>query len=199
MVYIDDCLQRFSTAEVDALIATFPPQRAELLARFSNESARRQGALAYLLLCKALSGDFGISEPPTFVFGEHGKPFLAEHPDVHFNLSHCRVAVACALASSPVGVDIESIRTARPDLVRRTMNDEEARHILSADDPDREFTILWTRKEAVLKLSGRGIVDDMKSVLTSVPSSVRVTTTVRDAYIFSEAEFPYQTLPAGGR
>ncbi len=187
MVYIDDCLQRFSTAEVDALISSFPPQRARLLSRYRNEAARRQGALAYLLLCRALREDFGIPEPPTFAFGEHGKPFLAEHPDLHFNLSHCRVAVACAVSHSPVGVDIESIRTARPDLVRRTMNAEEAQSILSADDPNRAFTVLWTRKEAVLKLSGRGIVDDMRAVLTSTPASVRITTTVRDAYIFSEA------------
>ncbi len=186
MVYIDDRLQRFTTAEVDSLIATFPPQRAELLARYRNESARRQGALAYFLLCRALREDFGIAEPPVFSFGEHGKPFLAEHPDLHFNLSHCRVAVACAVSSSPVGIDIESIRKARPDLVRRTMNDDEAQSIISSSDPDREFTILWTRKEAVLKLSGRGIVDDMKSVLTTA-FSVSVTTTVRDAYIFSEA------------
>ncbi len=67
------------------------------------------------------------------------------------------------------------------------MNAAEAQNILSADDPNREFTILWTRKEAVLNLSGRGIVDDMRDVLTSVPSSVRLTTTVRNAYIFSEA------------
>ncbi len=186
MVYIDDRLQRFSTAEVDSLISSFPPQRAELLARYRNEAARRQGALAYLLLCRALREDFGILEPPVFSFGEHGKPFLAEHPDLHFNLSHCRVAVACAVSHSPVGIDIESIRTARPDLVRRTMNAAEAQSILSADDPDREFTILWTRKEAVLKLSGRGIVDDMRDVLTSAPS-VSITTTVRNAYIFSEA------------
>ncbi len=187
MVYIDDRLQRFTTAEVDALISTFPSQRAELLARYRNEAARRQGALAYLLLCRALREDFGIPEPPVFAFGEHGKPFLAEHPDLHFNLSHCRSAVACTVSHSPVGIDIESIRTARPDLVRRTMNSEEILHILSSTNPDREFTILWTRKEAVLKLSGRGIVDDMSDVLASSPSSVSVTTTVRDAYIFSEA------------
>ncbi len=187
MIYIDDRLQRFTTAEVDSLISSFPPQRAELLARYRNEAARRQGALAYLLLCRALREDFGIPEPPVFAFGEHGKPFLAEHPDLHFNLSHCLSAVACAVSRSPVGIDIESVRKARPDLVSRTMNAAEAQRIFSSPDPDREFTVLWTRKEAVLKLSGRGIVDDMRSVLTTTSSSVRLTTTVRDAYIFSEA------------
>ena len=47
------------------------------------------------------------------------------------------------------------------------MSEAEKRQIAVADDPDAEFTLLWTKKEALLKLTGEGITDDLKTVLTS--------------------------------
>ena len=47
------------------------------------------------------------------------------------------------------------------------MSEAENRRIVAADDSDTEFTLLWTRKEALLKLTGEGITDDMKTVLES--------------------------------
>ncbi len=186
MIYIDDNLQRFATEELDALINQFPQQRRDALLRYRNEAARRQGALAYLLLCRALREEYGMTEQPTFSFGEHGKPSLAERPDIHFNLSHCLTAVACAVSDHPIGIDIESIRTAKPALVRHTMSESEANHILTSPNPDIEFTILWTRKEALLKMSGSGISTDMRGVLKECGTNIR--TTICERYVCSVAE-----------
>ncbi len=184
-LYVDDNLQRFSPQEIESLISGFPRQRRERLLGYRNHEARRQGALAYLLLCKALRERYSL-EAPDFAFNEHGKPYLPNHPDIHFNLSHCRNAVACALSSEPVGIDIESIRTAKEALVRHTMNDEEARTILSAPQPNLQFTILWTRKEALLKLRGTGIATDLRSILNDCDA--RIDTTVRSTFVCSVAQ-----------
>ena len=53
----------------------------------------------------------------------------------------------------------------RDALAHYTLCDEEYNRVMSADDPDAEFTKLWTRKEALLKLTGEGITDDIKTVL----------------------------------
>ncbi|MCD8266207.1 MAG: 4'-phosphopantetheinyl transferase superfamily protein [Prevotellaceae bacterium] len=184
-LYVDDDLQRLSDEEIASLISQFPRQRRERLLAYRNLSARRQGALAYLLLREALRERFGL-EAPDFAFNEHGKPFFPNYPDIHFNLSHCRDAVACALSREPVGVDIESIRTAKPALVSHTMNEEEARTILSAPQPNLQFTILWTRKEALLKLRGTGIAADLAGVLSDC--GARIDTTVSGTYVCSVAQ-----------
>ena len=90
---------------------------------------------------------------------------VAEHPDVHFSISHCSQAVGCLLSDRPCGLDIERIRPVKEGLVRYTMNAAEAEAVFAAPCPELMFTRLWTQKEAVLKLLGTGITDDLHHVL----------------------------------
>lgn len=185
-------------------------QRREQALRFRFELGRRQSVAAYLLLRTALEQEYGITEPPLFEYGEHGKPKLAplsSHPlggnsdaqeaspnggtmegALHFNLSHCREAVACVLSSQPVGIDIESIRPIKDSLVRYTMNDAEQELIFSAPNPDVAFTRLWTRKEAVMKLSGHGLATDMKSVLDNCSAHLLTVARPERGYVWSVAK-----------
>ena len=96
---------------------------------------------------------------------EHGKPFLVHHPEVHFNLSHCKNGIAVVVDFAPVGIDIESCRRSNTALIDRTMNPAEAEWIRTSSDPVETFTQFWTKKEAVLKLRGTGITDDLHRAL----------------------------------
>jgi 4'-phosphopantetheinyl transferase len=158
MIYLNDDLAHF---DFEAALPYLSAQRREQALQFKFELGRKTSAAVYLLLCKGLREEYGITEPPVFEFGEHGKPSIVGHPDIHFNMSHCREAAICVLSNRPVGVDVESVREFHESLVRYTMNDEEVRQIEQAERPDVEFIRLWTMKEAVLKHSGRGIVDDL--------------------------------------
>ena len=168
MLYLNDDIAGFN---FEAALPLLSEQRRQQALKFKHEQGRKTCAMAYLLLCQALRQEYGITELPVFEYGEHGKPFIVGHPDIHFNFSHCREAVICVVSNRPVGVDVESIREYRDSLVRYTMNDQEVQQIERAERPDVEFIRLWTMKEAVLKLSGRGIVDDLKHVLTDVKTS----------------------------
>ena len=162
MLYLDEHIFDF---DLPSALDSISPQRREQALRYRFELGQRQCVLAYLLLKKGLKEEYGLCLNPVFDYGPHGKPFLADHPDIHFSLSHCREAVACAVGSKPVGVDVESVREYKEGLVRYTMNEREVEQIQSAERPDVAFTRLWTMKEAALKLSGEGIGNDIKHVL----------------------------------
>ena len=117
-----------------------------------------------------------------FVFNEHDKPFmqnaLGERIEgIDFSISHCKNAIAVVLSDRPVGVDVESFRHAEEPLLNRTMNPEEQEEVRTAADPAEAFTRFWTRKEAVLKLRGTGLVDNLHEVLTNI-EDIQLETTV---------------------
>ncbi|MEG0456338.1 MAG: 4'-phosphopantetheinyl transferase superfamily protein, partial [Bacteroides sp.] len=113
------------------------------------------------LLQKGLKQEYGIFELPLFEYNEFGKPSLTRYPAIHFNMSHCKRAVVCLLANHPVGVDVEEITPFDPDVARYVLNSKEYERMVSSDNPAEEFTILWTMKESLIKLTGVGIDDEL--------------------------------------
>lgn len=184
MIYLNDKLSDFDLQEA---LSQLSDQRREQALRFKFELGQRTCAAAYLLLCEGLQKEYGITEKPVFEYGEHGKPSIVGHPDIHFNLSHCREAAICIIADHPVGIDIESIREFKETLVDYTMNEDEKRQIKQAERPDIEFIKLWTRKEAVLKLAGTGISNDLKQALMNPPASLTTVVAPDCRYVYSYA------------
>ena len=162
---LNDHIADLSEEQTERLINSLPEWRREQALRYKQLQGRKECAIGYVELLRGLRERFDINEMHAFAYNEHGKPYLKEHPDIHFSISHCKEAVGCFVSNRPCGLDIERIRTAKPDLVRHTMSPEEAESIFSNAFPDVAFTRIWTQKEAVLKLKGTGIVDDLHSVL----------------------------------
>lgn len=162
---VNDHLDAITENDLLAAIDTLPSWRREKALRFKHLQGRKECTYAYLLLCQALRDTYGITEQPAFSIGEHGKPRLVSSPAIHFNLSHCRQAVACVVASCEVGIDIESIGRYKEPLARHVLNDQELAAVQQAEDPQLAFTRYWTQKEAIVKLTGRGIDDDLRNLL----------------------------------
>ena len=100
-----------------------------------------------------------------FVYGEHGKPELAEPfagSGLRFNLSHSGGLALCAVVRHcRVGVDIERFRPV-PDLeaiAERTFSPRERETLrqLPPELRDEGFFNCWTRKEAYIKAIGKGL------------------------------------------
>lgn len=174
MILIDDHIHDYTPEQIAHWMDELPEWRRRQALAYKFDLGRRQSLLAYRLLCQGLREGYGITEQPTFLYGEHGKPHLHPssfnlHPSPlipHFSLSHCREAVCCAISDRPVGIDIESVsRKVSDSLIRYSMTCEEAEGIALSIDKDRAFLRLWTQKEAVAKLLGTGIRDDFKHIL----------------------------------
>jgi len=172
--------------DFSAALEEVSAQRREQALKFKHELGRRLCVLAYQLLKQALREEYGITENPVFEYNEHGKPSIVGHPELFFNLSHCKEAAACVVSDRLVGIDVESIREYKEPLVRYTMNDAEIREIESAENPASAFIRLWTMKEATMKCIGTGISNDMKSIIDT--SIYRYTTVERERYVYTVCE-----------
>ena len=172
--------------DLQAALKEISEQRREQALKFKHEQGQRLCVLAYLLLKQALREGYGITENPVFEYNEHGKPSIVGHPEIFFNLSHCKEAAICVVSDHPVGVDVEGIREYKESLVNYTMNDEEIAQIKTAENPAAAFIRLWTMKEATTKLIGTGISNDMKTVID--PTKYKYTTVDRQRYIYTICE-----------
>ena len=156
-------MSQVSEAEVQRMLPLVDEQRHTEALRYKHLFGQFACLKSWLML-KELLEPLGIIDL-AMSHNEHGKPFLAHHPDVFFNLSHCQNGIAVVVDNAPVGIDIESFRHADDALMRYTMNGEEMAAIQSAVDPAAAFIAMWTQKEAVLKLRGTGISTDLHQVL----------------------------------
>lgn len=153
--------------ELAADLRQIPIWRREKALSYRNLDDKVQCVKAFLLLQQALGKEYGITEAPEFEYGPFGKPHLKGYPEIHFNLSHCRSGVMCVVDDSPVGCDIECIPSA-PDeeVMRAAFSKDERNRVLTSDNPPLEYASLWTKKEALVKMTGRGIAEaDLPNLL----------------------------------
>ena len=179
MIYIDDHIWDFDLEEALAAVSA---ERREYALRYRHERDRRLCVAAYRLLERALKLEFGINAVPPFVKEENGKPSLEGLPGVHFNLSHCAEAVACAVGTEPVGIDVESIGRYDAEVAAVAMSDEECAAIAASPQPEVEFARLWTMKESLYKLNGDYMADDLRTMLADT-SRYRFSTTIYPNFV----------------
>jgi 4'-phosphopantetheinyl transferase len=127
---------------------------------------RQQDAERYLFAHGALRlvlSRYLMCDPRALRFGAgaHGKPFLEDAP-LEFNLSHSGTLALIAVARSRrVGVDVEQLRPLADldSVAARVCTRDELVTLAGLAEPTRTcaFFAMWTRKEALAKVTGEGI------------------------------------------
>ncbi|MBP5709766.1 MAG: 4'-phosphopantetheinyl transferase superfamily protein [Bacteroidales bacterium] len=185
MIYINEHTELL---DIETALAKVSAQRREQALRYYHENSRKLSLAVYLLLMEGLEKEYGISEPPVFEYLEGGKPVISGHPEIHFNFSHSGNVALCVISDQPVGADVETSRKITPSLIAYTMNEEEQALIDSAPETLKAFLSLWTKKEAVLKLTGEGIRNNMRMVLAEA-EKYKMETIQTENYIYSIAQY----------
>ncbi len=83
---------------------------------------------------------------------DFGRPFFKDIVGLDFNISHSKSLVAVAVSDYKVGVDAEYIRELKQGVDERFFTENERALIKN----DRDFFLIWTKKEAYIKQSGKG-------------------------------------------
>lgn len=133
-------------------------RRKALAPRFAE--GRRLSLGAGLLLAAALEERGIEGKSVKIAEGPYGKPYLPEHPEIQFSLSHSGRWVLCAVSSVPVGCDVERIGRGSEKLAARFFHPEEREALSAEKDPEawnRLFARIWTRKESRVKADGTGL------------------------------------------
>ena len=144
------------------LIPFLSEQRRQAVSDIKNAVVRREKIYAYALLRLALR-EYGISEPPVFNYGEHGKPFI-HNSNIHFSISHAGGRTACVVSNYPIGLDIQDVRPLKADISGKICTPDELERVRNSSDPDFEICRLWCIKESVGKLSGKGFSEGFTGI-----------------------------------
>lgn len=94
---------------------------------------------------------------------KNGKPYCKKK--VYFNISYSNNIFVIAISNREIGIDVEEIRTCMSSglIIKRFFSKNEQEYINNGDkDKERRFFELWTKKEAYVKYTGKGIGKDFK-------------------------------------
>ena len=185
MVYILENSDRITEGFEEEQARFLSGQRRETIGRYRSAQDRINGCAVYMLLRYALIKEYGYSHAPEFRYGEHGKPFLADREDIFFNMSHCKNAVCCIVTDKETAIDITDFRDVNSAVIRRVCSGDERQRIMNSADPERTFFELWTRKECLSKLSGRGMSQGFRELTDELPEAAGLHTIVCGDYIYT--------------
>lgn len=148
------------------VLPQLPQDRQERIQKCAQDADRARLAGSGWLLRQALIRSGIAPDMQHLKKTELGKLFLQGFPDLHFSLSHSGTWAVCALAQTPVGVDIELPRCT-PEIARRFFHPDELPDFSSLPETQWQDQLnrLWTAKEAFTKALGGGLTIPMNRFL----------------------------------
>ena len=159
-IYIADISVLKDPVIFENLLNQVPEYRQKKAMSFKFPKGKMQSLGVGLLLRQAcVDAGLGLADAHV-AYGENGKPYLTDFPEVQFNLSHSGERVMCVLSPFETGCDVETIKGDRGRLAERFFMPEESawiKHFETLEKQSDAFYRLWTLKECYMKVTGRGM------------------------------------------
>ena len=138
-----------------------------------SDTFRKTYLSCHALLRLVLAAKLNIHPLDLLIVKEiNNKPVLSCN-QAYFNISHTGEAFTFAISRNfNVGIDLEKVKQGinLPPILDRFFSIREREYILdSRDETLNRFFLLWTRKEALLKALGSGIINSLNQVIVSDP------------------------------
>lgn len=167
MIYIYENKEELNDFLLDRLYNKLPVSRKERAASFKFRKGKISCIIGYLLFLYGYRNQTGYSDLPDFLHHENNKPYIGGHTDFYFNISHCNSAICCICGNNEVGIDIENVRKISENIINKICSPSEILQITASPKPDAKFIEFWTIKEAITKLDGTGIFQDVRKINAS--------------------------------
>ena len=106
------------------------------------------------LLKKILKEEYSI-DSFTIIKNEFGKPYLKDN-QLYFSISHDIDTCAIAISSSEIGIDLEYLNY-NERVINKYFYDAEKEIMAKSNNLKYDFTKIWVKKEAYLKMKGTGL------------------------------------------
>lgn len=174
-----------SESEFCALYYRSDEKRKAKVDRLRKRPGKKLSVAAGELVRNAIAKELNMdAKDLRFRTSKSGKPY-AENAKIQFSISHSGDIAVCALSDKPVGIDIEQIREVNVNVARRLFTPDEQIYVFEKWTQVRErFFEVWTRKEAYVKMLGKGISHFPQF---SVMGNKSIQTHIREKYIVSVA------------
>ena len=158
-LYILPLSNRFSISIFNNLLSYVAEEKAIKIKKLYNNMDKKLSLYAQVAVKLIIQKEFGIDiNQISIVNDDLGKPYIEEHENIFFNISHTHNVIAIAFSDNRVGVDIEKETENGLEIAKRFFTDKENDYIahMSAD-PMKAFLEIWTKKEAFIKYLGLGL------------------------------------------
>ena len=144
-----------------SLISSLPFGKSEQdrLSHIRNEFAQRESLAAWLALWD-LAQLLSLPLPARVLRTPEGKPYFEDPTLPAFSLSHTdSFALAVISTEGSIGVDIEGIgrSVSFGRIAERYFSKEEQASLERSNTPQELFLKIWTKKEALAKMTGEGL------------------------------------------
>lgn len=165
-LYLFDEYKQVTEEFIIRALQFLPENRRNRALRYRKATDRINCVITYLMLRYGLRECFGITSCK-IELGKYGKPFLADYPNVHFNISHCDIGNAVVVANFPIGVDIQEVRPFSWNVAKRVCSGQELAELEKCANQDKLFIRMWTAKESYAKMIGQGVLYAFSSINTN--------------------------------
>jgi len=137
--------------------------------RYHHERDRNRFLIARALLRIILSKYLHTSSDSIQIsIGKNKKPFIESSGPIawHYNTTHSGEYILIGISGSPIGVDVEKIdmNFAYKDILLSNFSDKEISFVNGGPGEREHFYTLWTRKEALVKGTGKGMDEDFQEI-----------------------------------
>ncbi len=136
-------------------------EKKDKIKKFVNKKDKIRSLVAEILIRTIIIENLKINNKYIkFNKNKQGKPYLKNHLNFNFNISHSGEYVLCGIDNKDIGVDVEEIKNINIiEIAQNYFTTKEFEYIVSCDVEFQlnRFYEIWTLKESYIKCYGQGL------------------------------------------